>query len=92
MTVSGWSEATVEVIMDGLEKLVSEGDDRAVADVLQSFAKCSHPDKVMGGMLHAVQNAKSLDAAPVEVIAFFSDWVIAEANNATRQYKDPAPA
>ena len=50
------------------------------------------PNVSVGGMLHAVQNAKSLDAAPVEVIAFFSDWVIAEANNATRQYKNPAPA
>ena len=91
MAVSGWPEATVEMVMDGLEKLVAEGDDRAVAEVLQSFAKCDHPDKVLGGMLHAVQNATSLDAAPVEVIAFFSDWAIAEMNNATRRYKNPAP-
>ena len=79
------------MVMDGLQKLVSEGDDRRVADVLQNFAKCDHPDKVLGGMLHAVQNAKSLDAAPVEVIAFFSDWTIAEMNGATRRYSNPAP-
>ena len=91
MTASGWPEATVEKVMEGLEKLVSEGDDSRVADVLQVFAKSGQPDKVLGGMLHAVQNAKSLDAAPVEVIAFFSDWAIAEMSGATRRYTNPAP-
>jgi hypothetical protein len=41
-------------------------------------------------MLHAVQNAKSLDAAPVEVLAFFSDWSIAEITGGPRRFKTPA--
>ena len=91
MTVSGWPEATVEMVMDGLEKLIAAGDDHAVTDVLRSFAKSGQPDKVLGGMLHAVQNAKSLDAAPVEVLAFFSDWSIAEITGGPRRFKTPAP-
>lgn len=91
MTVSGWPEATVEMVMDGLEKLVAAGDDHAVAGVLQSFAKADQPDKILGGMLHAAQNAKSLDAAPVEVLAFVSDWSIAETTGRTRRFKTPAP-
>ena len=77
--------------MDGLEKLVAAGDDRAVADVLQTFAKNAQPDKILGGVLHAVQNAKSLDAAPVEVLAFCSDWAIAEMTGGKRRLKNPAP-
>ena len=91
MTISRWPEATVDMVMDGLEKLVAEGDDHAVADVLQSFAKSDQPDQLLGGVLHAVQNAKSLDAAPVEVLAFFAEWSIAEVTGDARRFKNPAP-
>ena len=91
METMKWPGATVEQVMDGLEKLVAAGDDRAVADVLQTFAKNAQPDKIMGGVLHAVQHAKSLDAAPVEVLAFISDWSIAEMTNGKRRLKNPAP-
>ena len=90
MTVSGWPEATIETVMDALEKLVAAGDDPAVADVLEQFSKSCQPDKILGGMLHAAHNAASLDAAPVEVLAFVSDWSIAEMTGGPRRFKTPA--
>ena len=85
MKTQRWPDDTQDMVMNGLKGVVK--DDADFDKLVESSKKFPAKDLIMSSMIHAVQNATSMDAAPIEVMAYAADCLLAKNTGAPRRYQ-----